>query len=177
MADDVIERFPTAESAPTSARHGRREVVGRRLGIGLLVVVVVVACLGLLGPASSTTSERVAAGTITMEYDVRTRPGLDTEVLVTVRPEQPAESLALEIDQAALETYGIETFAPEPVEQRTRDDSVVLEFAAADAEAFEVRTSGRTSPTQPPGRTAWQLRWLVDGSPVATLDVTTWVMP
>lgn len=177
MHEEIFERFPTAQSAPVRPGHPRREVLLRRAGIVVLVAVVVAACLGYLGPRSAATSTSTEAGTIEMEYDGITRPGVDSEIRVRVRPSAPTDGIVLAVDHAVLQDYGIDFFTPEPVEQRVVGDTVLLEFATAEQEEVEVVISGRTPTTQPPGRTPWRLRWLEDGATVAGLRASTWVVP
>jgi hypothetical protein len=177
MTTKIAERFPTARSAPAGPRHDRHEVLLRRAGIVILTALVLLGLLGHLGPSSRTAVRSSAAGTMEVTYDAVARPGVDSEVRLTVRPEPATDALVLTIGREILEVYGIDHFSPEPVEQRAEDGRLVLEFATGDGDTFDLRISGRTPTTQPPGRTTWRLEWLTDGSSAATLDATTWVLP
>jgi len=174
---ETVERFPTSAAAGPPPLGDRARLLVQRGLLGVLALVVLAACLGWLGPHSDTVTETGAGGTVRMEYDARTRPGLDTEVVVTLRPDRARESLVLRVPSGALDALGIEQFVPEPVEQRSEDGAVVLEFATSGEPPYEVTLAGRTPTTQPPGRHRWRVEWLEDGSPTAAVAATTWVVP
>ena len=173
--DDIRRRFPTASSA-SGPREGHRVGAGlRRAAIALLTAVVALAALGLLGPRSATAEVSTAAGTLAMEYDAVTRPGLGSEISVTVTAPRDLGRMVLAVDQTALVTLGTYRIFPEPAEQWTDGDKVVLEFETP-AEEFEVTLAGRILTAHPPTRSSWQLEWRTDEQ-TATLEATTWVMP
>lgn len=177
--DATIRRFPTVESVSRRPGPGRVDHVSRRIGILLLLLVVVVACLGYLGPRTSTATETGPGGGLQVDYPSLTRPGLDTEVTVTVTPDRRTETLRLAMSQAALARLGIEQFSPEPREQRTEADRVILEFATqpGSGEEFTVRLSGRSPTTQGAGPHRWELDWLPPDGAALRVAVTTWTVP
>ncbi|QCX27542.1 hypothetical protein [Nocardioides jishulii] len=175
----IIRRFPTVESVSRRPGPGRVDHVSRRIGLLLLVLVVVGGSLGYAGPRSTTASESGPGGSLEVEYPSLTRPGLDTEVSISVVPDRSTETLRLSVSQATLARLGVERFSPEPQVQRTEADRVVLEFATepGPSREFTVRMSGRTPTTQMPGRHRWELDWLPwDGAGIR-VAATTWTVP
>lgn len=86
--DDRIQEIPTARAGwPTCWQD--REAVGRRIGVGLLVLVLVAAALGVLGPRDASRSSE--SGDLAVTYPTITRPGLDSSVVVTIRPGADAD--------------------------------------------------------------------------------------
>lgn len=176
--DEVLRRFPTVESVSRRPGPGRVDHVMRRIGILLLMAVVVVGCLGLLGPRTGTASGSGRHGEAEMEYDAVTRPGLDSGFTVTLTPEDDRSTVVLVVDHATLERFGIEQYAPEPVAQHSEGGRLVLEFPgpARPGQFFDIRFSGRIPTTQAAGRHRWQVEWRTDDDAV-TMAATTWTVP
>jgi hypothetical protein len=172
----LLNRFPTARSASALRGRGPFELVMQRIGVVVLLSVVVVACLGFLGPYSRTVSASSAAGSMEVTYDAVTRRGLESEVVVLARSTSPLDSFVLTIDQQAMADLGIDHIAPEPTDQQAHGSKVLLEFVDPRGDEFEVRLSGRTPTQQPPTRRRWELQWLTD-TDATSLTATTWVVP
>ncbi|GGD25658.1 hypothetical protein [Nocardioides daphniae] len=180
--DEILRRFPTVESVSRRPGPGRVDHVMRRIGILLLMVVVVVGCLGLLGPRTATASGSGAPGEAALEYDAVTRPGLDSGFTVTLTPDDDTDTAVLVVAHSTLERLGIELYAPEPLAQHSEGDQVVLEFPARGepGESFDVRFSGRIPTTQAAGRHRWEVAWRTGADTSADdliLDATTWTVP
>lgn len=155
----------------------RGEARFRVVGAVALLLVVVAAAIGLLGPGERTVTADVAAGRVEMVHPHLTRPGLDAAFTVTVEPTQPTEVVRLRIDSDALSRLGLEVVHPTPVSEKAGDGVVVYEVSAADSGAHEITVSGRVPTKAPPGRLSWDVVWLPDGAEPVTLGVTTWVLP
>ena len=172
----LLDRFPTVRSAWALRGRGPAELVMQRIGVVVLLSVVLVACLGFLGPYSRTVSAHSAAGSIEVTYDAVTRRGLESEVVVVASSTTPLDSFVLTLDQHAMADLGIDHIAPEPTDQQAHGSKVLLKFADPGGDEFEVRLSGRTPTQQPPTRRRWELQWLT-ATGATSMTATTWVVP
>lgn len=170
---DVVEDVPNAQAAlPT--RWQEREALARRLGIGVLVLVLVTAAAGVLGPKDASLAS--ATGDVDMVYPRITRPGVDTRVVITVRPEDGARHVLVRIDRSIVESLGVDSFSPEPSSMRSRGDQLELELEADGAQPVVVELAGRVPTRQPAGSRDWEVRRVADGRP-STISTTTWFVP
>lgn len=172
---EIGERIPTAARMRTH-RGALAEVWMQRIGALLLAALVLLACLGVLGPRTTSESGSAGIGDVSWDFPSITRPGHETEVTVTFEPQTPRDTYELRIDHAAVATLGLEQIHPEPSEQTARGSTLVLQFTGSDADSYEVVLSGRVPVQQPPGSTKWSMAWVADGETI-TLDATTAVLP
>lgn len=171
--DDVVEEVPTARGAlPT--RWQEREALVRRVGVGVLCLVLIAAAAGLFGPG---TGRRTAgAGDLTVTYPTVTRPGLDSRIVVTIPPGRDSSRHVVRIDRTVLDDLGIETFHPQPSATRSRGGQVELEFEGAGSRATRVSLDGRVPTQLGAGARDGDISAVVDGD-VQTVSTRTWVLP
>ena len=153
----------------------RREVVFRRSVLLGMVLLVVAAALGLLGPRDATERARAVQGTVAVTYPQITRPGLYVQVSVELTPTRGQRRASLTLPQDALALLGVDAVQPEPTSQVSGDRTVTYEFELSDDESVTVSLNGRVPVKQGPGRTSWWVRW--DGDETALTEMTTWVLP
>lgn len=169
------ESIPVLEgvAGPERARRGR---AWRRLGVVLLALVVLVACLGWLGPRDTTTSADGPGPALELEHPLVTRAGQDAAVVVTVGTPAPDASVVLEVEPAMLERLGLELMSPEPSAQTGDGDRVRLTFDAPPSGPLVVSLSGRTPTEARAGRFSYSVRAPgPDG--VTEVGARTWVLP
>jgi len=148
----------------------------RRVGLTGLLVLVLAALTGWLGPRTDKAALVLPTGAdATIESTSITRPGLDTEVVVTV-PEA-GDSVIVTVDRALISDLGIEAMTPEPEGQSAAGDAVVLTFAIDGRGPFELELSGRTPTAAVPQRHTYRLVMAIDDGPVASHTFHTWVLP
>lgn len=165
--------YPTTEVE--GPRHERGAAV-RRVGIGVLILFLVVVMTGVLGPRTSTVSAAGATAEIEVTHLAVTRPGLDSEMTVTWRLDQPLQPTRLAVDSALLTTLGIESIEPAPRAETSDGTRLILDFEASDAASFTVTFSGRVPTRQTPQKVNWKMGLPEFGDSV-TVEATTWVLP
>lgn len=171
--DELLEEIPTARAAVPDGWQDR-EAIFRRVGIGVLVVVLVLAAVGAFGPREATTSS--PDGSVSVTHPSVTRPGLDSRVVVTIPPGEGGEPPVIEMDRAALEALGLTSFSPEPAAVTSRGERVELEFEPDGDRDVVVTLSGRIPTQAPTGSTRWEIARPGGGRSV-TVSMRTWVLP
>lgn len=173
-AHDTISTARWTENPGTT----RREVIFRRsviIGMGALVGA---AALGVLGPKQATTDDSRPHGDLSVVHPQVMRPGLESEIEVTLTPAASTDTASLTLPQDALAVLGVSTVRPAPSSEVARDGAVTYEFGLADEEELTVTFSGRVPVKQGPGRTRWWVEWPADGpGDPARTRMTTWVLP
>lgn len=160
-------------AGPERARRAR---AWRRVGVALLALVVLVACLGWLGPRDTSASADGPGPALELQHPLVTRAGQDAAVVVTVDSPAPGASVVLELEPAMLERLGLELMSPEPSAQTGDADRVRLTFDAPPSGPLVVSFSGRTPTEARAGRFSYSVRAPgADG--VTEVDARTWVLP
>lgn len=167
-----MSRIATLRTAASLPR-ARRARLGRRIGITALGLLVVAACLGLLGPRDVEAGAQTPAGTeLTVRYPQITRPGLETELVLTVASR--SEEVTVVAEAEALDLFGVEQIRPEPDSQHAEEGLVYLTFPTGRHDRIEIRMHGRLDPRQAPGRWAHAVGVVGLG---AQVELRTWVLP
>ena len=168
---------PIPVLAGVAGREGaRRARSARRVGIVLLGLVVLAACLGWFGPRDTTTSADGPGPALEVRHPQVVRAGLDTAVVVTVEPPIGGGPVVLEVETTMLERLGVEQYVPEPAEQAGRGDRVRLSYEAPASGPLVVTLAGRVPTQAVPGRVSYRVGVLGDGA-VTHVDARTWVLP
>ncbi|TCI98737.1 hypothetical protein [Aeromicrobium sp. IC_218] len=160
-------------AGPERARRAR---AWRRVGVVLLGLVVLVACLGWLGPRDTSGSADGPGPALELQHPLVTRAGQDAAVVITVDSPAPGASVVLELEPAMLERLGLELMSPEPSAQTGDADRVRLTFDAPPSGPLTVSLSGRTPTEARAGRFSYSVRAPgPDG--VTEVGGRTWVLP
>jgi len=169
---DPSEHVPVLAGVadPARARRGQR---WRRVGVLLMALVVVAACLGWLGPRETS----VSADGLEVTYPQLTRPGVDATVEVALPAVDTDAPVVLEISAVAYDRLGIETITPTPASETTAGDAVRLTFDAPATPELSVRLAGRTPTRTTLGPFTFSIRVASSGSSPAEAELRTWVLP
>src|SRR4051794_24530364 len=116
QASATTPQDPTADFTP-DAQAGSRGVWGRRMFLGLLAVIVVLAILGFAGVRSRTVAatSRDRSMEIEVQYAQIARAGLDVPFEITVtRRGGFSGDLAVHVSSSYLDLFDRNTVDPEP---------------------------------------------------------------
>lgn len=173
MADAREEWAPTLEgvAGPQEARRARR---WRRVGVGLLALVVAVACLGWLGPRESTVTDDT--GRLSVTYPQLARSGAESGLTIDVAPVDRATTVVVEVPLSVFDRLGLDLTTPDPVVQTSVGDTVRLRFDAPQDDTFSVHLGGRLPTRADLGPFSYDLRVLIGGDELS-VDARTWVLP
>lgn len=178
-ADEQAHVVPTLADV-ASTRRSRRARNLRRVGVVVLLIVAVFACLDLLGPTSATTSANGPNGSrVEIEFPERTRPGLESEVSVTLSAPVPiTEDVLLVVDAAMYDEFGLEQVVPEPSEQQSLGSRLRMTFEPPpEGRVMSITFAGRIPAQQLPGSYQFNVDARVPPSPAVETGFRTWVLP
>lgn len=169
---------PTSD-VPTLAgvagvERARRARAWRRVGVILLALVVLLACLGWLGPREATASDPDG---LTVTYPQVTRSGADSAVKIEGEDLAEGAPVVVEVPQALFDRLGLESIAPAPTTESATADTVTLTFEAPQGDDFAVELSGRLSTRSDIGPFSYDIRLTTEGAAPRTVSVRTWVLP
>jgi len=131
------------------------ELAARRVVLGLIAVLAVVALVGVFGQTASETS--VAAGTADLEVSAPTavRGGLFFQGRFTVEAKSRLENSTLVLQPAWMENMSINTIEPSPNEEGSRDGDLALSFGPlAEGDRLVVYMQFQVNPTNVGRRSA-----------------------
>jgi hypothetical protein len=124
-----------AEDVPdclTLKRHrdlvGRRTLLPRRIGIGLLGLFLVAALANVFGQRPDTSSAAGAAASFKVYAPSRVRSGLYFEARFTIDAHRELKKAQLVLDPGWLEGMTINTIEPSPLGEGSSDGKLVLEL-------------------------------------------------
>jgi hypothetical protein len=155
-----------------------RGLWGRRLVLGLLVLVLAAALVGLLGVRSTTAGDAAAGWTLDLEYASVARAGLNVPFTATVTHEDGfGEKVTLALTGTYLDIYETQGFHPEP-DASTRDgETLYLTFETPPSgDTFVVTYDAYVQPAAQRGAHG-TLSVLDEGRPVVSVDLHTRVWP
>lgn len=172
--DDLSSRVPVLQGVarPQEARRARNY---RRVGVVVLAIVVVVSCLGWLGPRDGSATATAGSATVTVTYPQITRSGVDTAIEVAIEREG-AGPVQVELPATALDEFGLETYVPAPASEAVRGDTLVLTFEGLPAGKVTLRLLGRMPTRATLGRFTHPLTVTAGAEPLE-VDLRTWVLP
>ncbi|MGH3037751.1 MAG: hypothetical protein ACRDMU_11275, partial [Gaiellaceae bacterium] len=114
------------------ARHrdhkGTRELVARRVVMGLLAALAVAALLEAFGQSARTSSAAAERATLEVSAPPRLRGGLFFQGKFTVRAQGAIENATLVLAPGWMENTHINTIEPAPTEEASRDGDLALSF-------------------------------------------------
>lgn len=109
--------------------HGRRCAPWvRRLLLGCVTALPVLALLGVFGQHPSTVSADAPAASLSVTAPTRLRGGLLFQARVKVVPRQEIHHLQLVFDEGWWESMAVNSIKPEPESETSRDGRIVLEY-------------------------------------------------
>jgi hypothetical protein len=158
-------------------REGRRDVVARRMMLGALIVVLGLALFNLFGQRPSTTVAEADSATLEVYAPERVRGGLFYEARFRVDARREIREGTLVLDPGWAEGITINTTAPSPLGEASRDGRLVYELGRIPAgEKHVLFLQLQVNPTNV-GHRSQDVR-LYDGEELlAKLDRTITVFP
>ena len=171
---DLPAGLTRAENVEASARA---ELVARRVLIGLIVLLALLALANVFGQ-EETISRAVASGaSLEVAAPVRLRGGLFFQGRFTIGAERELEHATLVLDRGWLEGMHINTIEPAPVGESSRDGKLALDFGRVPAGDFLVAyLQFQVNPTNV-GRRSQDVELYDDDRLLASVDRTVTVLP
>jgi hypothetical protein len=105
---------------------GRREVTIRRVIVGLLSLVLLAGLLNVFGQRPATSQAGTTAASLKVYAADRVRGGVIYEARFTITARQDVKEATLVLDSGWLEGITVNTIAPSPVGEASRDGKLVL---------------------------------------------------
>jgi hypothetical protein len=109
-------------------REGRRDVTARRIALAALVVVLTLGLLNVFGQRPATTAADADAATLEVYAPERVRGGLFYEARFTIEAREEVEEATLVLDSGWAEGITINTVAPGPIGEASRDGRLAFEL-------------------------------------------------
>ncbi|WP_269306016.1 hypothetical protein [Aeromicrobium sp. HA] len=176
MSSDDDAHIPVIRgvAGPAQARRSRN---WRRLGIVLFLVVIVLACLGWLGPRDATARGATPDGSeVTVTYPLLTRSGADAALEISI--EDVTGPVTVQLPRDVLETLGLEVVTPRPAAETGDKTAVRLTFARPPAGELTVYLHGRMPTRSTLGPVRYAVQVGTGGEPPAEVaSVRTVVLP
>ena len=156
---------------PRDEHAVRRARDYRRVGLGLVLVVVLAGLVGLLGIRSSTATARGAGSLLEVEHAQVTRAGIAVPLHVKVlHPGGFDGPVRIAISADLLERVDFQSFYPNPSKETSVGRFLTYEFDPPSADRFEVSLDARTSPDQNGSWGTYEVR-LLDAADAVTAAV------
>ena len=114
-------------------REGRRDFIGRRIAVGVLVVVVGLGFVNLFGQHPSTHRADNDAAALEVYAPERVRGGLFYEARFTIEARRDLEEAMLVLDPGWVEGITINTVEPGPVGEASRNGDLVFQLGRVPA--------------------------------------------
>lgn len=157
--------------------------VGRRVGVGVLVVIVAAAGLDLLGPRTGTTSVEGGGYELDLEFPQIARAGEPAPLTLTIASDRGfGGPVRLRLCGEYFDHLDFQSWYPNPsaeTSSRTPAASwLVYDFDPPPTDSvLRVALDARVAPGQLAGRDACEVSILAGDQPVVTATWTTWRMP
>lgn len=150
----------------------------RRIGLGILGVVVLAGAFNLLGVRREVVTAEADGYLLEVEYTRVTRPGLaSTWAVAVTHPGGFAGPITISTTADYFDRFDFNQFYPEPSTTASRGDVLLLTFEGIEGERFVLRFDGRATPMFVLDFAKASTGLEVDGREVAHVDYTTVVMP
>ncbi|MCW2737705.1 hypothetical protein [Nocardioides sp.] len=166
----------TSDLSDSPPRTGAR--VGRRLGVGVLLLITAAAAFDVLGPRTGDTSSAGGGYALALEYPQIARAGEPAPLILTITSDAFGDSVDVRLCGTYFEHLDFQAWYPSPSAESSDAEWVIYEFdPAPDGRTLRVALDARVAPGQLGGRDACEVSVLDHGDPVVTATWTTWRMP
>lgn len=151
---------------------------GRRAGVAVLLVIVVLGALGVFGVHSRTATGEGSGYTLTVTYPQVARAGLDVPWRVKVHRDGGVPSdVTLAISSAYFRLFETQGFYPNPEAETNDGHSVYLQFGKPPpGQDFVFEYDAYIQPAAQLGKAA-TIRLIIDGAETARTTIRTWLAP
>ncbi|HET7682145.1 MAG TPA: hypothetical protein VFK34_00590 [Marmoricola sp.] len=147
-------------------------------GLGVLVLVVLAAAVGLLGPTQGQLRDSSGDYTLQVDYPRITRAGQPAPLRIRVHQEGGFDGpITLALSREMFDDMDFQNWYPNPSAETARARTLIYEFDPPDGEDFEVRLDARTAPGQFGGVVDSFVVLLVADQPAAEVHFKIWRMP
>ena len=119
-------------------REGKRDLLARRIGVAALGLLIGLGLLNLFGQRPSTLSADSDAATLEVYAPERVRSGLFYQARFTIEAQEQVEEAVLVLDPGWAESITINTLAPGPVGEASRNGDIAYELGRIPAGAKHV---------------------------------------
>lgn len=152
--------------------------VGRRFGVGVLVLIILAAGFDVLGPRSGDTTSRSGGYALAVDYPQIARAGepapLDVSIISDTAFTGPVQ---VRFCATYFEHLDFQSWYPNPSAETSDPEWVVYEFDPPDGKTLRIALDARVAPGQLGGRDTCEVSVLDQDEPVVTATWTTWRMP
>jgi hypothetical protein len=170
----VARRFADVEDDQRGERRGLR---ARRVVVGLLTLVPLIALTGLLGQRASTTSAAGRQAAIVVRAPKTVRGGLFFQSRVTIRVTGRIQHPRLVLDRGWLEGMQINSIEPSAQDEDSRNGRLVLAYATwLPGERKTIWLQFQVNPTNV-GHRPYGIELDDDNVKLARIDRTLTVLP
>jgi hypothetical protein len=151
----------------------------RRAGVGLLVLVVVLAGLDLLGPRRGDVTAEGGGYTIAVEYPQVTRAGQPAPLHVTVEAAAGfGDTVQVRFCDELFDDLDFQNWYPNPAAETTQPPWIVYEFdPPPSGSTLEISLDARVSPGQFGETDDCRVSLLEKDEEVVSASFTSWRMP
>lgn len=162
---------------PPSRERVARARMGRRLGIGLLGLFLILGAINVFGVRSDAVSASGGGYELTVTYATMSRPGLATPWDVQVRHRGGFDGpITIATTGHYLNMFDENGLDPDPSSSTATEELIVWEFEPPDGDTLTISFDARLEPAVQAGRSG-ETSVLVDGRSVVRVGYTTRVMP
>jgi len=160
------------------AGENRAAVIGRRVALAVMTLIVLIGATGFLGVKARTVRASGSGYTMTLTYPQIARPGLDIPWRLTVHhPGGFSGNVVVAVSNRYWDIFEFQGLHPEPSDESANSDFVYLTFAPPpEGDSLSVSLDTYVQPSSQIGRDA-TTKVIVDGSTVAQVHYTTWLVP
>ena len=169
---------PSMLAGVRPASAGPQPHWGRRAGLGILLVVVLLGAFGALGVHSRTTTSSSNGYTLSVTYPQVARAGLDTPWRARVhRAGGVNTDLTLAVSSAYFRMFETQGFYPNPDSATNDGDYVYMRFTnLRPGGDFVLEYDAYIQPASQIGKSG-TVRLLIGGQEVARTSFHTWLVP
>lgn len=171
--------WPTEPEA-VPARVARRSRALRRLFLAATAVVVAAGMSGWLGVRTVERTARAGEHELTVRYAAVARAGLAAPWSLTVRRGggfEEGETIRVRLAADYFDLFDENGFTPDADASTADGVHIVQEYAAPDADTFELSFDARIGPSVQAGESGTAALLDEDGEVVVEVSFRTWILP